>query len=72
MGDITVMATYTDAQMLEKVQTAIAAILDGAQSTSIGERVYTRASLATLTNLEQYYQSKIAAASTGHRTAAEF
>lgn len=63
----------TLAEQLTSVQTAITAIEGGAQSYSIGDRVYHRADLKTLYDREERLQNRIAREEAAHgRTVAEF
>ncbi len=55
------MALQTNAVMAEKIQVAIIAILEGAQSYSIGEgpesKTFNRGDLGTLQSLYKYYKN---------------
>jgi len=53
------MATYTDAEMLEKVREAIYTIMDKGKSYSINGRTYTRQDLTDLADLETRYQKRV-------------
>jgi hypothetical protein len=57
--------SYTLAQQLDSVQTAIAAIESGAQSITVNGRVYTRADLKTLYDREERIRKNIAAGVNG-------
>jgi hypothetical protein len=61
----------TLAERLLKVQNAIDAILDGAQSISIGDRTYTRANLNALIALENQLQRRVNNELSHGRTVAE-
>jgi hypothetical protein len=61
----------TLAERLLKVQNAIDAILDGAQSISVGDRTYTRANLNALIALENQLQRRVNNELSHGRTVAE-
>ena len=67
-----IMATYTDAQLLESVREAINTIATGAQSYSIAGRTYTRGNLKELMELEKTLQRRVNTAAQGGHTLAEF
>ena len=52
------MPTYTYAQILNYVQAAIVDVLENGQSVAWNGQTYTKADLKTLTDMEDYYQSK--------------
>ena len=52
------MPTYTYAQILNYVQAAIVDVLQNGQVVAWNGQTYTKADLKTLTDMEDYYQSK--------------
>lgn len=58
--------TYTPAEMLAEVDTAIQKILVGGQSYKIGSRSLTRADLALLRNMRNDLQAQLAAGENTH------
>lgn len=63
----------TDAQLLDQVETAITAILEGAQEYEVEGRRYRRAELKTLQDMRARLQSTAATETTGSvRTLARF
>lgn len=69
--DFSSMQTITDSEMLKAIRVAIATVAVGGQSYTINGRTFTRASLKELQDLEQFYQTRVAEASstTGTLTA---
>ena len=65
------MALLTPAELLEQLETAITAILGGAQSYSIGDRSYTRADVDKLLQWHNKLTQKITSADAVRRTVAE-
>lgn len=65
------MALLTPAELLENVETAITAILTGAQSYTIGTRSYTRADIKTLRDWRRDLKNEITSADGVRRTVAE-
>jgi len=57
------MATYTYSQLLNYVQAAIVDVLENGQVVAWNGQTYTKADLKTLSELEDYYQSKTLAES---------
>jgi len=72
-ASVTTTTAATDAEMLVKINEAITAFLNGGavQAYSIGGRNIQRCTLKELTDLKNYYQSKIHAAAGGGRTYAK-
>jgi len=52
------MATYTYSQLLNYIQAAIVDVLENGQVVAWNGQTYTKADLKTLSELEDYYQSK--------------
>lgn len=65
------MALLTPAELLELIETAITAILTGAQSYQIGDRAYKRGDLETLRNWRSDLKNEITSAEGIRRTVAE-
>ena len=57
----------TDAEILLKIKTAIANILDGGQSIALFGKSYSLANLQELNKMERYYARRVAAASSNKR-----
>lgn len=63
--DPSTIPTYTDAELLKAVRFCKMQILLGAQSYSIGGRMFTRADLFRLDAIEKELQQKVDAAASG-------